>query len=142
MKNKAYIALFISVVSVSFAAIFIVTLEDTNPLSISLYRLFFTTLLISPFVLIHKKNREEIRNLPRTSILIMLVIGLILAAHFALWITSLKLTSVASSVILVTAHPLLVGPIYHFFLKERLSRINIIGITLSVFGVVILVYGN
>jgi drug/metabolite transporter (DMT)-like permease len=45
-------------------------------------------------------------------------------------------------VILVTAHPLLVGPVSHFFLKERLSIVNSTGIVLSVFGVIILVYGN
>jgi len=72
----------------------------------------------------------------------MVGIGLILAAHFALWITSLELTSVASSVILVTAHPVLVGPVSHFFFKERLSYINTIGITCSIIGVIILVMGN
>ena len=142
MENKPYIALFISVVSVSFAAIFIVSLEDTHPLSIALYRLLFTTLLILPFVVLRKKTRDELRELPRSTLLIMVGIGLILAAHFALWITSLKLTSVASSVILVTAHPLLVGPVSHFFFKEKLSMVNTIGIMLSVFGVSILVYGN
>ena len=142
MENKPYIALFISVVSVSFAAIFIVSLEDTHPLSIALYRLLFTTILIFPFVMLRKKIRDELRGLTHSSFLIMLGIGFILAAHFALWITSLKLTSVASSVILVTAHPLLVGPVSHFFFKERLSIINTIGIISSVFGVSILVYGN
>jgi len=141
MVNKAYIALFISVVSVSFAAIFIVSC-DAPALSIAFYRLLFTALLISPFVILHKKTRHELLNLPRSTLLIMAGIGIILAAHFALWITSLDLTSVASSVILVTAHPLLVGPVSHFFLKERLSGINAIGIVVSVVGVIILVYGN
>ena len=141
MVNKAYIALFISVVSVSFAAIFIVSC-DAPALSIAFYRLLFTALLISPFVILHKKTRHELLNLPRSTLLIMAGIGIILAAHFALWITSLDHTSVASSVILVTAHPLLVGPVSHFFLKERLSGINAIGIVLSVVGVIILVYGN
>lgn len=141
MKNKPYAALFISIVSVSFAAIFIVSCEAPS-LSIAFYRLFFTTLLITPFVFIHRKTRNELLNLPRSTLYIMVVIGVILAAHFALWITSLALTSVASSVILVTAHPLLVGPVSHFFLKERLSIVNTIGIMLSVGGVFILVYGN
>lgn len=141
MKNKAYIALFISVISVSFAAIFIVSC-DAPALSIAFYRLLFTTLLILPFVLLYKKTREEILNLPRKTLLMMFGIGVILAAHFALWITSLEHTSVASSVILVTAHPLLVGPVSHFFLRERLSFVNSLGIVLSVSGVIILVYGN
>jgi drug/metabolite transporter (DMT)-like permease len=141
MKNNAYIALFISVISVSFAAIFIVSC-DANPLSISFYRLLFTFLLILPFVFLHKKIRNELFNLPFSIYIIMSGIGIILAFHFALWITSLELTSVASSVILVTAHPLLVGPISHYFFKEKLSIINAVGILLSVSGVIILVYGN
>jgi len=143
MINKPYLALFISIVSVSFASIFIVSIQNNVPsLSIALYRLLFTTLLLLPFVLLNKKTRDELGNLSRSTLLIMVGIGLILAAHFALWITSLGLTSVASSVILVTAHPVLVGPISHFFLKERLSYINSIGITISIVGVVILVFGN
>ena len=44
--------------------------------------------------------------------------------------------------ILVTAHPVLVAPIAHYFLKEKLSLVNIFGISISLFGVLILVYGN
>jgi drug/metabolite transporter (DMT)-like permease len=139
--KKLYLGLFTSIIAVSFASIFIL-LCDAPPLSIALYRLFFTTLLIIPIVLFQKKTREELRTIPRSSLLIMILIGLILAVHFALWITSLTKTSVASSVILVTAHPLLVGPVSYYFLKEKLSRLNAFGIAISVAGVVTLVYGN
>jgi len=143
MDKKPYIALFISVVSVSFAAIFIVSIsEDVSPLSISFYRLLFTFLLICPIVLLRKNFRKELSGLSSSNLLIMVGIGIILALHFALWITSLDFTSVASSVILVTAHPVLVAPVAHYFLKEKLSLINIGGICLSLFGVVILVLGN
>jgi drug/metabolite transporter (DMT)-like permease len=104
--------------------------------------LLFTTLLIIPFVIFNKKTRKELLNLQYSTIIIMIGIGLILAAHFSLWITSLKLTSVASSVILVAAHPFLVGPVSHYLFREKLSILNIIGIMLSIFGVIILVYGN
>ena len=144
MKNKPYITLLISVISVPFAAIFIVSCDayPEYPLSIAFFRLMFTTLLILPFVLLHTKTRNELFNLPRSTLIVMIAIGFILALHFAFWITSLAKTSIASSVILVTAHPLLVGPVSHFFFKERLSAINATGISLSVVGVVILVYGN
>lgn len=143
MDRKPYIALFISIVSVSFAAILIkLSSMDEYPLTIAFYRLLFTTILILPFVVFFKKTRDEIKKLPRKTFLIMIGIGLILAAHFAFWITSLSFTSVASSVILVTAHPILVGPVSHFFFKEKLSIINSIGIIVSVTGVIILVTGN
>ena len=139
--DKPHVALFTAIVAVSFASIFILSC-DAPPLSIALYRLLFTTLLILPFVLINKKIRDELLKIPRPTLVTMILIGVVLAAHFALWITSLTKTSVASSVILVTAHPIIVGPISHYFLKEKLSSINAIGITASVGGVIILVLGS
>ena len=140
--KKPYLTLFISIVAVSFAAVFIRSVEYASPLTIAFYRLFFTTLLVSPFVVFYKKNRDELINIPRRTLLIMVLIGLVLASHFTLWITSLTMTSVASSVILVTAHPILVAPVAYYLLKERLSFINIFGISISVGGVIILVLGN
>lgn len=143
MDKKPYLALFTSVVSVSFAAILIVSVsESVQPLSIAFYRLLFTVLLLSPFVILHKKTRNELMRLKRKDLFYMIIIGVILSTHFAFWITSLKYTSVASSVILVTAHPVMVAPVAHYFFKEKLSFVNIIGITISLFGVSILVLGN
>jgi len=139
--QKQYLGLIISIIAVSFASIFILSCQ-APPLSIAFYRLLFTTLLIFPFILIRKKTRDELRTLPRATILIMIVIGVILATHFSLWITSLKMTSVASSVILVTAHPVLVAPVSFYFLKEKLSWVNALGIAISLAGVGVLVIGN
>ncbi|MEM0466829.1 MAG: DMT family transporter [Candidatus Thermoplasmatota archaeon] len=141
MTKKPYLAMIVSIIAVSFASIFILTCT-AHPLSISFYRILFTTILVLPFVVFRKKNRKEIRTLPLPKILFMILIGIILALHFALWITSLTQTSVASSVILVTAHPMIVAPIAHYLLKERLAKINILGIVLSVSGVIILVSEN
>jgi drug/metabolite transporter (DMT)-like permease len=84
----------------------------------------------------------ELYQIPKKLLLIMIGIGIILALHFSFWITSLQMTSVASSVILVTAHPIIVGPLSHFLLKERLSLIHVMGIIISFIGVIVLVYGN
>ncbi len=144
MNTKPYLALGISIISVSFSAIFIVSINSppVSPLTIALYRLVFTTLLLLPLILFSKKIRSELGALSRSSLVKMIGIGIVLALHFALWITSLTKTSVASSVILVTAHPILVCPLSHFFLKERVSIVNALGISVSLIGVGILVGGN
>jgi drug/metabolite transporter (DMT)-like permease len=143
MKNKALLTLFISVLSASSAAIIIVSCDkSTSRLSIAFYRLSFTTLLITPIILFNEKIRLEIKNIKRSTLILLFLIGGVLAAHFAFWITSLEYTSVASSVILVTSHPILVGPVSHFLLKEKLSFLNLFGIIISITGVIILVYGN
>ena len=139
--NRPYAAISVSIIAVSFASIFILSCE-ADPLSIAFYRILFTTAIVAPFVLLRKDSRRELLAIPHSTLLVMILIGLALAAHFALWITSLSKTSVASSVVLVTAHPVFVAPISHYLLKERLCRLNVIGIAIAVAGVVLLVTGD
>ena len=68
--------------------------------------------------------------------------GFFLSLHFAFWIASLKYTSVASSVVLVTTHPIFVGVGARLFLQERLSFNLILGIVLSVLGGGLIGYGD
>jgi drug/metabolite transporter (DMT)-like permease len=141
IKQTPFIALFISIIGVSFAAVIIKTCT-AEPLIISFYRLLFTTLLLVPFIIFIPKIRNQISKITKKEFLIMLIIGVILALHFTFWITSLQYTTVASSVILVTAHPILVAPLSYFLLKEHVSKVNVLGIGISLFGVFILLYGN
>lgn len=141
MVKKPYVALFLSIVSVSFAAIFIVSAE-APPLTIAFYRILFTTMLVLPFVVFSKKTRKEFSSLSYHDIALMALIGIILALHFAFWISSLEKTSIASSVILVTAHPVLVTPLAYMLFREKPSMVNVAGIAISVSGVSILVLGN
>jgi drug/metabolite transporter (DMT)-like permease len=141
MKQTPFIGLFISIIGVSFAAVIIKTC-NAEPLIISFYRLLFTTLLLVPFVIFVPKIRNQISKITKKEFFIMLIIGIILALHFTFWITSLQYTTVASSVILVTAHPILVAPLSYFLLKEHVSKVNILGIGISLLGVFLLLFGN
>ena len=133
------LALIIAIIAVSFSAIFIRWVDQAAPLAIAAYRLGFTTLIILPFAL-HQK--EELFNIERRDFFIMVAIGVVLAAHFAFWITSIEETSVASSVILVTSHPLFVGLVAHYYFKEKLSLTNAIGIITAFSGIIILSAGD
>ena len=141
LVKKPSLILILSIMSVSFAAIFIVTAESP-PLTIAFYRLLFTVFFIILFVLVRRDYLHELSMLTRSQILVMIGIGVLLSAHFALWITSLTKTSVASSVILVTAHPFIVTPLAYYFFHEKFHTVNILGICLSLCGVGILVFGN
>jgi drug/metabolite transporter (DMT)-like permease len=52
--------------------------------------------------------------------------GLCLAAHFALWITSLSYTSIAASTALVTTNPVWVALLSRFWFGEKLSKLSVI----------------
>lgn len=133
--SRPYAGILLAVVSVSFASIFI-TWSTSPPITIALYRLALATAILAPFVALRKA--ATLRALPRTHLLVMAGVGAILATHFALWIASLKVEgeSIASSVVLVTSHPLLVGLLSHFVLKERLNRWMAVGILVGFSGVV------
>jgi len=141
MKQTPLIALFISIIGVSFAAVIIRTCT-ARPLLISFYRLLFTTVLLLPILIVIPRFRTQLKQISLKELVFMTIIGIILALHFTFWITSLQFTSVASSVILVTAHPILVAPLSYIFLEEKISKTNIAGIFISLSGVFTLVYGN
>ena len=68
--------------------------------------------------------------------------GLFLAAHFASWISSLDYTAVANSVVLVNTIPLWVGLLTPLIAKERIQKLTIVSIILSVIGGVIIGFGD
>jgi drug/metabolite transporter (DMT)-like permease len=127
----------IGVLAASTAAIFI-KLCDAPALIIATYRMVFASLILLPYALYKKKGK----TLERKEIGWLIVSGLFLSLHFMFWISSLKYTSVASSVVLVTTYPIFVGIGSRLFLKERMGLYLIIGIILSVLGSGLISYGD
>ncbi len=137
--NRQYLVLGAGVVSVSFAAIFI-RLAEAPPLVIAAYRLGIASLIVIPVAL--ARSGDELRRLTRGQIGLAALSGVFLAVHFVFWITSLSFTSVATSVVLVTANPIFVAVASYLFFKEKLGRRTVIGIVISLTGTVIIGYGN
>jgi len=139
INAKPYVILLVGVISISFAAIFI-RLADAPPLVIATYRLGIASFVIVPVVLI--RSRKNFNRPAKSEILLMLFSSAMLALHFALWITSLSYTSIASSVILVTSNPLFVAVISYFLWRERLTRLMLLGIMLTLAGTVFIAQGG
>jgi drug/metabolite transporter (DMT)-like permease len=93
---------------------------ESHSLVIAAWRLLLATFILAPITL--ATRRAELRGLTRREWGSALLSGLLLAIHFATWITSLAYTSVTASVALVSASPLFVGLASHLLLRERLSR--------------------
>jgi drug/metabolite transporter (DMT)-like permease len=136
---KLYFYLFIGIVSVSFAAIF-VRLAEAPPLVIAAYRMMIAAAIITPIFL--AKPRGLPKKLIKRDVLLILLSSVALALHFVLWISSLQYTSIASSVVIVTCHPVFVAVISFFLWRERLNRKAILGIAVALGGVVIINYGG
>lgn len=127
-----YVGVAVAVFSVSFASIFI-RWSDAPAVVIAAYRMLFAALMLLPFAVVHRE--AQFKFLDRKTASWLLLIGLVLALHFATWITSLGMTSVASSTILVTSHPLLVGAVSILWFKES-GKWTAIGVTVGFIGIV------
>jgi drug/metabolite transporter (DMT)-like permease len=127
----------IGVLAASTASIFI-KLCDAPALIIATYRMVLASLILLPYAFYKKTGRTW----GRKEIGWLIASGLFLSLHFMFWIGSLKYTSVASSVVLVTTYPIFVGIGSRFFLKERVELYLVFGIILSVLGSGLISYGD
>jgi drug/metabolite transporter (DMT)-like permease len=100
---RDFALLWIGVVSASVSAILIRYAEGAEPLAISFWRCAAGATVLLPFA------RGGLGALRPGAWRMPAVAGAFLAAHFASWITSLELTTVASSVLLVSTTPIFVA---------------------------------
>ena len=138
-KKMAYFALIVGIFAISTSAI-LIRWSISEPLVIGSYRQTFATFLFLPFLI--KDRFKEVFSLKFKDILELVVIGLILGAHFGFWISSVKATSVAASVLLGTCHIVYVSIIGWLVFGESLNQKGILGTLLALSGIIILFGGD
>jgi drug/metabolite transporter (DMT)-like permease len=121
------------ILAVSAASIFIKFAQESVPsLVIATWRLTIASLVLAPVAV--TRSRAELTTRSRADLSVGVLAGAFLALHFASWITSLQLTSVASSVVLVTTTPLWVALLSPIILHERITRGVAMGMLLALVG--------
>jgi len=128
---RILLLLIIGSLSVSCASIF-VRLASAPPLAIAAYRMLWATLILSPFAL--TGPIREISAISRRDMVKLSLSGVALALHFALWISSLSFTSVASSVLLVDTTPFFIGLASRYLLNRPPARSFWIGLLVAFIG--------
>jgi drug/metabolite transporter (DMT)-like permease len=139
MAPRHLALLVLGVVAVSFAAI-LIRAADAPPLAVAFYRNGIAAALLLPAALI--RHREEFRRLTRRQVGLALGSGALLAAHFALWIPSIDLTTIAASTVLVTTQPVWVALAGYLWFGERLSRAGVLGIAVAMGGAAVVSGGD
>jgi len=138
MQKPAQIRLFsvliAGICAVSTASILIRSALDDGvpPLVVAAYRLTLAALILTPIVL--RARRPELRALTRRDWQWALLSGFFLALHFATWVSSIKYTTITSSVVLVTTGPIWVALLSWLIWRERLTRPVVIGLIVAVYG--------
>ncbi len=135
-----YLGLLIATLAVSCSATMIK--ESTSPpLVIATYRMAITVaLLLAPFL--RAGGIAQLRALDRVTLGWMAASGILLALHFATWTVSLQNTSVASSVLFVSVHPVLVAIAAFTVFGERTTRLALAGIALTLLGSAVVAGGD
>ena len=135
-----YAALAAGVLAVSMGAILVRYAQQEAPsLTIAAYRtgIAFVVVLI-PTALF---RREDLSTLRIRDAVLAATSGFFLAVHFAAWIASLEMTSVAISVVLVNTAPLWVAVLAPTLARESLSRTTVLSIAISVTGAAAIGWG-
>ncbi len=126
--------------AVSTSAILIrVALRDAAPLAIAFWRTTGGAIALAPLAWRHRRRAPAV-TAPRMRQLA--ASGLFLGAHFALWLSSLELTTVASSVTLVTMSPIFVALGAWRFLGERTNRRTWTGMAITIAGALLIGLGD
>ncbi len=134
-----YLILIIGLIAASFASI-LIKLCDAPAMVIASYRLSLSSIFFITVAGFKKGN--PIGVFSRHDFLYASFSGIFLCLHFATWITSLKYTTVANSVVLVSTAPIFVALGSFVFLKEKIARITIVGIFITISGSVIISFVN
>ena len=134
MKTRPYFGLAIGILAVSSSA-FLITFareEGVPAVAIAALRLSLASLVLAP-IAATRAGGEWARLAPRDFALTILS-GVLLAFHFAFWISSLDYTSVMSSIVFVSTNPFFVALGSVLLLRESQKRGTIIGILIAAIG--------
>src|SRR5256884_4745499 len=131
------LVLIVAVLATTYAGP-IVRLAAAPAVAIAFWRL----VLVLPVTFgVATRERQPTRAV-REAFPLMLLSGLLLATHFWTWIASLKLTSVASSVVLVSLKPVFAWAVAALWLGEHPGRTERRGIALAVAGATLIGLGD
>ncbi len=136
---RIFACMSVGIVAISFASIFIKFCDDVPSIMIATYRLTISSIIL---LTIAKGRGIRFTSFNKKQLLIGVLGGFFLSLHFSFWISSLKFTSVASSVVLVTTNPIFVGLFSYLLFREKQPPELILGIILSFSGSVILAIGD
>jgi drug/metabolite transporter (DMT)-like permease len=123
------------VVVLSFASV-IIRVTPAPSIVIAAGRMAVATLILTPFFWVRfPARRAELKGI---AVWPLLLSGVLLAAHFALWIESLNRTSVASSVVLVAMNPIFAAALSPLVLRERVSWRIVVAVLLGIVGAAVI----
>lgn len=142
MKSKSSVSYellyIIGIIAISFSSIF-VRWSNAEVSIVAMYRLYLTNLLMLPLAW---KYRGEMLSLTSRQWRGLLLSGAMLGLHFLLWMSSLRLTTVASSTVILTLEPILVMLGSFLLFGVKINRPMLLGMGVALAGSVAIGSGD
>lgn len=137
MKNTKplpYVALGIGILSLSLSAMFVRWANAPGTVT-GFYRLFLSTLILTPFFVVRQQSGSPI---PNRVLIFPIVAGIFTAGDFSLWNSSLAFTTAANATLLGNTAPLWVAIGAWLIFREKLNRVFWLGLILALTGAVLI----
>ncbi|MBP2856063.1 DMT family transporter [Dickeya oryzae] len=136
MKNENGFNIFVVILSVCFLALggIFVKLSNLGPINTGFYRVLLSMPMLLPFAIKRKLAAKDI--------FIMMFAGVFLAFDLLLWNISFGLTTVANANLLANLVPFTIIPISYFLYKEKIPAGFLVGIVITLVGLVVLIKGK
>lgn len=135
----AGLALLIAILAVSTSAPLVRAAEPAPALVFATLRVGLAALLLGALA---GPRLRLLGRLPTRERVLVVVAGLLLGAHFGVWISSLYFTSTAASVALVATQPIFAGLFGHLLLGDRVRGREVAGIAVAAVGCAVLGGGD
>ncbi|HEY9151295.1 MAG TPA: DMT family transporter [Anaerolineales bacterium] len=137
-KFLPYIALIAGILSLSLSAMFVRWANAPGPIT-GFYRLFFSTLILTPFFI--QRQRHE-QSIPRSVLIFPILAGIFTSGDFTFWNSSLAYTTAANATLLGNTAPLWVALGAWLIFREKISSLFWFGLLFALTGALLIMGGD
>ena len=114
--------------------------QDIPPMAMTFFRWFFAVVILAPFALPHVLRQHRLIRRNWRRLLLLGVVGI--GSHNALAYLGLNYTTATNGVILNSFIPVMIIAIAWIFLRQRLTRLQVAGVAISLAGVLTILSGG
>jgi len=122
------------------AAIFIRFLQNLDTFCIAFWRLIIACLILVIVLIVLKKSFNF--NVVRKNLKELFILSVFLALHFIFFISAVKDTTILNATVLVNTTPIFSVFVSTFLFNIKPSRLAILGLTISLIGVLVITYAE
>ncbi|MBW2277262.1 MAG: DMT family transporter [Deltaproteobacteria bacterium] len=131
MPRKVWVFLAIGLAAASQSGN-LIRIGDAHPAAIAAWRLLMAAALLAP---VAGRDLKLVMRLTRKEVVLLLLAGLALAAHFFAWIAAVQLTTIANAAVFFSINPVITATAGFLIFGERASRRLAISIAVGLLGV-------